>query len=65
MCGRFVQASSAEDLQDKYKTSNQVEIKPNYNVSPHTNIVTILKSQEINQLEMHAMLWGLGTILER
>ena len=59
MCGRFVQAFSAEDLQDKYKASNQVVIKPNYNVSPHTNIVTILKSQETNQLEMHTMLWGL------
>ena len=59
MCGRFVQAFSAEDLQEKYKTSNQVAIKPNYNVSPHTNIAAIIKSQETNKLETHTMLWGL------
>ena len=59
MCGRFVQAFSAEDLQDKYKTSNQVTIKPNYNVSPHTNIITILRSQEADQFEIQPMSWGL------
>jgi len=58
MCGRFVQNSPIETLQQNfYIRTTASDIIPNYNVAPTQKILTIIKHDNENKLErLH---WGL------
>lgn len=38
MCGRFTQSLSFNSLLKLYKLKNKVELRPNYNVTPQSDI---------------------------
>ena len=58
MCGRFVQYSPVEKVQQIFNIGTEpLEVIPNYNVTPTQKILTIIKHDNENKLEkLH---WGL------
>jgi len=55
MCGRYT-LQQPEDLQARFNTSNEVEIKPNYNAAPGQLMPVILRNSP-NRIAL--MKWGL------
>jgi putative SOS response-associated peptidase YedK len=58
MCGRFVVFSDLEQLQEYFPIDKALsEVKPNYNVAPTQEIMTIIRQEGLNVLDkLH---WGL------
>jgi putative SOS response-associated peptidase YedK len=58
MCGRFVVYRDLEQLQEYFPIDKALsEVKPNYNVAPTQEILTIIRQEGLNLLEkLH---WGL------
>jgi putative SOS response-associated peptidase YedK len=58
VCGRFVQYSPLETLQNVFSVGKVVfEAVPNYNVAPSQNILAVVKHDNKNKLER--LYWGL------
>ncbi|MDF2964728.1 MAG: hypothetical protein K0Q51_116 [Rickettsiaceae bacterium] len=58
MCGRFTVTLSDIALETEYGITNNVELKPNYNVTPLSNIPVIIKDEK-NDFKLQFMHWGL------
>lgn len=59
MCGRFALSIPFNELAKLYKVKNKVELKPNYNITPQSNIAVILHSCTRVDKEIHLLKWGL------
>lgn len=56
MCGRFVLYSSAEEIGRRYQCKLPKKVKPNYNIAPQSDVVTIFQvDNDNNAIEMR---WG-------
>jgi putative SOS response-associated peptidase YedK len=59
MCGRFAQTISISTMLKKYKAKGAIEVKPNYNITPQSNISIVLNSRKSGEREVHLLRWGL------
>jgi putative SOS response-associated peptidase YedK len=58
MCGRFAITISGDEIRNYYNTENTIEFKPNYNITPLSNIPVIRGDDKI-KLKIELMQWGL------
>jgi putative SOS response-associated peptidase YedK len=59
MCGRFALSLSFNELLKLYKLKNKVDLRPNYNVTPQSDIPVVLHSRKTGDNELHLLKWGL------
>lgn len=59
MCGRFALSIPFTELSKLYKVTNKIELKPNYNITPQSNIPVILQFDKTGGREIHLLKWGL------
>lgn len=58
MCGRFTLTSTAAEIADFFGAAHQgLDLAPNYNVAPTTDVVTIVGDG--NEMALELMHWGL------
>lgn len=59
MCGSFAQSTPINAMLKKYKAKSSIEVQPNYNITPQSNIPVVLNSRKSGEREIHLLRWGL------